>query len=160
MRTVLELSKALKLSTRTVERELARGMPRPAEGQSLKDWAKDAKKWRADNRGLPGRPKSLAKNVLQRGKADDPLDRLREANAKRAELALAKEEGRLHSKDECERDDAQRWAQVMNALRMLGPRFARRLGNMDPAPTPDFVQEVYDEEMALAVEALKRGAVS
>ncbi|MFN3242078.1 MAG: hypothetical protein ACE37K_11245 [Planctomycetota bacterium] len=151
-----QLAKALGVSVRTIERDRAKGMPLPANGEAIKAWAKRAKAWRAEQRRIPGPRK--AKASIEEQKPSKPLERKRLADAKRAELELAKAEGLLHSKEECEREDAQRWAQVMNALRMLGPRLARRLGNVNP--TPEFVQEVYDEEMSLAIETLKRESVA
>lgn len=145
-----KLAKALGVVARTIERYRSQGMPLPNDGESLSEWRKRAQNWRRENRRLPG-PR---KRATTSGGEAKGLDRIRELKARILEIELAELEGRVHSQEDCERDDAKRWGQVMDAIRMAGARVARRCGNQNPSP--EQVQEIYDEEVRVAIERMKR----
>lgn len=147
--TNTDLANALGVGVRTLERYLERGLTRPSEGEVLDGWVTRAKRWRRTNKKPPG-PQAKRKKL-------DALEQQRLIKNKLLEMQLAEKRGELHSSKECEASDARRWAMVMDAIKMAGTRLARRCGNQNP--TPETLQIVYDEEVALSIEAMKRGAL-
>jgi phage terminase Nu1 subunit (DNA packaging protein) len=144
-----ELAAALGVSARTIPRMRKRGMPAPADGEDLQEWAKRASVWRTENRKPPGRP------VDKTPEEQDAETRFRLARAIKIELEVEQIKGRLHSKDECEAAHARRCHEVTISLLGLGQAVARRCYQR----TPDVIQEIIDEEVRRRLLVLSEGGI-
>ncbi|RTL23066.1 MAG: hypothetical protein EKK55_13770 [Rhodocyclaceae bacterium] len=146
------LCAALGITLRSLQRHRRGGCPMPADGESIETWAPRAKAWIADHRKKSG-PKPLESKDP---KADAALLRWRTARAKLAELQLERERAKVHSREECERAAIARLQELQAAFARLPAKLGRRLMH---APSPDFIQQVVEEELRHAFESLARGEV-
>lgn len=144
-----ELATALGVSSRTIPRLRKRGMPLPAEGEDLQEWAKRAETWRRENRKPPGRP--VDKSVEEQ----DADTRFRLARAIKIELEVEEKKGNLHSKKECEAAHTRRCHEVTISMLGLGQAVARRCYQR----TPDVIQEIIDEEVRRRLQVLAEGGI-
>lgn len=148
--SIEQLAVALGVSTRTINRDLTRGLPRPMRTESMEDWAKRAREWKKTNRRPAGRPVEKPKPATE-AEADV---RYRLAKAELMEIQLAKAKGELHSQIECEAVTARRMLEVRTACAQLPDKLARRLYQ---APSPDAIKIVVEEELRRCFEALADG---
>lgn len=145
--TAQQLADAIGWHNRTLRRRWEEGLPRIDPGEAIESWAKRALSWIETNRRKPG-PKPYEKKGTA-AKLDEAEMRFRNARARNEELDVAEREGKLHSKEECERDETQRWLEVKAALLQVGATVAPRLLHQTE---PQFVQAQIDEEIRLALE--------
>ena len=149
-----QLAKALDLDVRTLQRYLGRGMPAPAEGESLPEWVERASKWKAENKKAPGPKKSPAsekREQLELEILEEKLSKLR--------LENETQRGDLHSKKQCEAEEERNYLQVAQALISVGAKVARKCYQ---AASPDVVQVIVDDEIrrCLAVLSAAKGPAS
>lgn len=150
-----ELADALGLSYTSAARLKRRGMPMPAVGEKLADWAARVRPWCEAMKRKPGRrpaggaagpdgdPDSLAAYVL----------RWRKARALREELELQRATRLVHSREDCERDAVRRLRDLLAAFSGLPDRCARLLFN---APSPEWIKEQLVRELRSCFADLQR----
>lgn len=148
--SIEQLAAALDVSTRTINRDLTRGLPRPMRTETLEDWAKRAREWKTQHRRPAGRPREKEKPATE-AEADV---RYRMAKAELMEIKLAEAKGELHSQRECEDVTIRRLQEVRTACAQLPDKLARRLYQ---APSPDAIKLVVEEELRRCFEALADG---
>lgn len=144
-----ELAAALGVSARTIPRMRKRGMPAPAEGEDLQEWAKRASVWRTENRKPPGRP--VDKSIEEQ----DADARWRLARAIKIELEVEEKKGNLHSKAQCEAAHARRCHELTISFLGLGQAVARRCYQR----TPDVIQQIIDDEVRHRLQVLADGGI-
>lgn len=145
-----DLARALGVNTRTLERYRKRGMPWPAAGQPLEEWAKIATAWRTANRRKPG---PRARRPDADGLGGDALEQQRRLRNELLELQLKEKRGELHSTKECEALAVRRLQELRNAFAMLPDQLARALYQ---APSPDAIKARVEEELRRIFEVLSR----
>lgn len=150
MTTNEELASALGVSVRTIPRMRKRGLPAPAEGEDLQEWAKRAATWRRENRKPPGRP---ADKSIEEQDADA---RFRLARAIKIELEVEEKKGNLHSKRECEAAHARRCHELTISFLGLGQAVARRCYQR----TPDVIEQIIDDEVRRRLQVLADGGIA
>lgn len=141
-----QLATALDLDVRTLHRLLGRGLPLPADGESLPQWVVRATAWRAENKKPPG-PKP--------GPAREERDRLELAilGEKLAKLQHENkvERGDTHSRKQCEAEQDRKLQIVAAAFLSLGARVARKCYQ---AASPDVIQGIIHDEARRLLEIL------
>lgn len=146
-----QLAEALRVNVRTIERDLRRGLPRPADGEDLPAWVERARAWKRENRRKPGpRPKAAPADAEVAAMA-----RYRVAKAELAELQLAERRGELHSQKECEAARVQRFGEVAAAMLGIGQAIARKCANQ----TAEVVLMVVNEEVRRRLQVLADGGL-
>ena len=147
-----ELATALGVNVRSLNLYRSRGLDLPAAGESIEAWAKRAKNWIRSSRKKTG-PKAAADVPGSDASKWKYWDwRFKRSRALRQELELKKARGKLHSKEECEAEQAERHQAVVMALRMLPDKGARRLYQL----SPEAIKIVLQQELRTACDHLKR----
>ena len=144
-----QLADALGLEIRTLQRNRKKGLPLPAEGEATAAWAPRAMAWLAEQRARKKPPRKRP------DPAERALTRIRNANAKLAELRLKKAQGELHSLKACDEQFERRLGRLTNVFFQLPDKFARKLFQ---APSPDHIKLVVEQELRAAFELLHSDA--
>jgi phage terminase Nu1 subunit (DNA packaging protein) len=145
--SIEQLAVALDVSTRTINRDLTRGLPRPMRGENLEDWATRARQWKTTHRRKAGRPVEKERPASE-AEADA---RYRMAKAELIEIQLAKAKGELHSRVECEEQRTRLCAELSAAFQHVPDSLARRCYQ---APSPDAIKLVVQEVIRRCFEVL------
>lgn len=140
------------MDVRTLHRYLGRGMPAPADGESLAEWVARASKWKAENKKQPGPRKSPESEKRERIELEILEEKLSKLRLENETLR-----GDLHSKKQCEAEEERNYQQVAQALISVGAKVARKCYQ---AASPDVVQVIVDDEIrrCLAVLSAAKGS--
>lgn len=141
------MAAALGLHVRTMQRWLQAGLPEPTDGEDLKEWAARANAWRRASRKPRGRP------VEKTPEEQDADTRFRLARAIKIELEVAQLKSALHSREECEAEQARRCQELAISLLGLGQSVARRCYQR----TPDAIHQIIDDEVRRRLQVLADG---
>jgi phage terminase Nu1 subunit (DNA packaging protein) len=143
------MAAALGLHVRTMQRWLNAGLPEPTDGEDLKEWATRAHAWRKASRKPRGRP------VEKTPEEQDAETRFRLARAIKIEIEVEQLKRTLHSREECEAEQARRCHEVAISLIGVGQSVARRCYQR----TPDVIQQIIDDEVRRRLQVLADGGI-
>jgi phage terminase Nu1 subunit (DNA packaging protein) len=143
------MAAALGLHVRTMQRWLNAGLPEPTDGEDLKEWATRAHAWRKASRKPRGRP------VEKTPEEQDAETRFRLARAIKIEIEVEQLKRTLHSREECEAEQARRCHEVAISLIGVGQSVARRCYQR----TPDVIQQIIDDEVRHRLQVLADGGL-
>jgi|SRR5712671_1234743 len=150
--SVQEQATAIGLNLRTLQRYRAAGLPKARPGEGARAWGKRAEDWLAANRQRTG-PKPAPPTGTE---ADDFRlwdTRFRKARAIEKTMAIEQLRGKLHSIEDCEREQALRLLELRSVLMALPTKMAARLMH---AESPEFIRATIEEEIRQALEQLTR----
>lgn len=143
------MAAAVGMTVRTVHRWLNEGLPEPTDGEDLQEWATRAKAWRKASRKPRGRP------VEKTPEEQDAETRFRLARAIKIEIEVEQLKRTLHSREECEAEQARRCHEVAISLIGVGQSVARRCYQR----TPDVIQQIIDDEVRRRLQVLADGGI-
>jgi hypothetical protein len=144
------MAEAVGVHVRTLMRWLNAGAPEPAEGEELQAWASRARAWQQAQRKPRGRPPERSEV------AKDAEERFRLARAIKIELEVLQLKQELHSRADCEAEQAQRCHEIAISFLGLGQAVARRCYQR----TPDVIHQIIEEEVRRRLLILSNGGIA